>query len=70
MVQQNGLYSIRGRSGHRSGQRVAFSVFVLQKRRRSISGALFPDAVAGRHSDVLHGTGARSDADDRRFGRI
>ena len=61
---------LKGRPGHRFGQRMAISVPVLQERRGRLPHTLLPHADSRRHTDVLHGAGPRPDADHRRPRRL
>lgn len=49
---------------------MAFSVPLLQEWRRRIFNPVLSDAHIGRHTDVLHGIGPRTNVDDRWIGCI
>lgn len=63
MGQQTGLHPLRDRSGHRSRQRLAVPLPLLQEWRWRLPHPLLPDAVPSWYPHVLHGVGHGTDAD-------
>lgn len=68
MGQQARLHPLCHWLGHRSWQRLAIPLPLLQKWRRRVPYSLLPHPVPRWYSHVLYGAGHGADAYHRRFG--